>query len=142
MAPRHHVQRAVFRRDVADHQQGRDDVVIAVRREQKILMPFHLRRGKRQLGVDFAVMKTGAATADQLGGDGRHTRLQGGMFEGDGNLRRRTDPAQRGVIGAVIPFKVETRATVERLAPHLGVAAALFDPTVKILLQGGDFVRR
>jgi succinate dehydrogenase/fumarate reductase cytochrome b subunit len=38
----------------------------------KILMPFHLRGGVRQLGVDFAVMKAGPAAADQLAGNRRH----------------------------------------------------------------------
>lgn len=57
MTARHHVERTILWRHLADHQQGGDDVVIAVWGEKEILMPFHLGGGVRQLGVNFAVMK-------------------------------------------------------------------------------------
>ena len=88
MAARHHVERAILRRHLADHQQSGDDVVIAVWGEDEILMPFHLGGGVRQLGVNFAVMKAGAAAADQLRGDGSHPRIQRSMAIGLGDLRR------------------------------------------------------
>jgi hypothetical protein len=48
----------------------------------------------RQLGVDFAVMKTGAAAADQLGGDGRHPRFSAAAKAAEisvGELTRRSE---------------------------------------------------
>ncbi len=72
MAARRHVQRAVFGGHIADHQQRGNQVIVAVRCEEKVLMPLHLSRGVRQLGVDLTVMKTGAVAADQLRRDGCH----------------------------------------------------------------------
>ena len=138
MTARHHVERAILWRHLADHQQGGDDVVIAVWGEKEILMPFHLGGGVRQLGVNFAVMKAGAVAADQLRGDGRHPRVQRSMAIGLGDLRRGGDPAQRRMVRSMIALDIEARPPVEGFSPHRRVTAALLDPAVEIALQGGD----
>ena len=138
MAARHHIERAILRSHLADHQQGGDNVVIAVRGEEEILMPFHLGGGVRQLGVNFAVVKTGAVAADQLRGNGRHPRIQRSMAIGLGDLRRGGDPAQRRMVGSMVAFDIETRPPVKGFSPRRRVTAALLDPAVEIALQRGD----
>ena len=101
-------------------------------------MPFHLGGGVRQLGVNFAVMKAGAAAADQLRGDGRHPRVQRSMAIGLGDLRRGGDPAQRRMVRRMVALDIEARPPVEGFSPHRRVTAALLHPAVEIALQGGD----
>ena len=50
---RRHLQRPVLFRDVVDHKQRRDHVIIGMWRESEVLMPFNFRVSARELELTF-----------------------------------------------------------------------------------------
>ena len=100
VAARHDHQAAVGVIDVFQHQQRRDDVVIAVRSVHEVLMVMDAGRRARQFDVQLAVVIFDV-WANQIGDHVDHWRVAHHLKVGVRHLRRIVATAQGRSVGAV-----------------------------------------
>ena len=131
---RENLQRPVLLGDLVHHQERRDHIVVAVRREREVLVPLDLGVPARELGVDLGVVQL-HVRPDQLGHAVGHAALQRGRQIGLRYLHRRIDPAEARLRAAVAGLEVEARAAVHGIPPGGGVRPALLHPGIEVLLQ-------
>ena len=89
---------------VEQHADG-EDVVIGVRVERPVLVPFHRRAIMRRLHVELGAVQP-EARADQLVEDVEHRPASHDLVEQRMDLVRRLDAADAGVLGGVARLEV------------------------------------
>ena len=128
------LERPVLLGDLVHHEQRRDHVVVAVRREGEVLVPLDLGVRARELGVDLGVVQL-HVRPDEVGDAGDHAALQRGRKIGLRDLHRCVDPAKARLLAAVTRLEVEAGPSVQGVAPGRIVSPALLHPCGEILLQ-------
>ena len=133
MAARDHQHRAVFRGEIVEHDADRGEVVVGMRVERPILVPFDRGAVTGRFHVELAGIQANAAP--QFGEDRDHRRVPAGALVGLVARVRRLDPPHPRLGGPMRVFEV-VDLVVGRDLGRVG------DELVGDRAQFGDLARR
>ena len=132
--PRYHARRAYVVGNIIKEQHRGNAIVIAVRIESKILVPFDHCPAARQLAVKLGVVKP-QVLSKQIGYRLDHRPAMQYIEERLRDFFRRGHASQRGPVAAVPRLDVEARTTIEHFPEGPIVLPGFLDPLLMLQPQ-------
>jgi hypothetical protein len=128
------LERSIVVGDVVDKQQGRDDIVVGMGGEGKILVPFDGCRGTGKLRINLGMVKFDVGPYEV--GDGvRHARRGHSAVISRGYFGGRVHAAQGWPLGSMTGLEIKAGTSIDCLTIGPRMGTAFFNPGVEVAVQ-------